>query len=234
MALRLKDICYRYPAGGGGTREKDAGARRIDEGRSPFELRCDSFELQPGQSVSVCGDNGSGKSTLAKLICGVLQPQAGTVSVDERSLTGASLATFGREVGYVFQEPAHQLFAPTVCDELLFVGRLMGADPTLQAKRAERLLARLDLSDLRERSPLRLSRGEQQRLAIAAVLMQDPHYLVLDEPSSGLDDASAERLIELLAELRAQGTGLCLITHDARLSVGATQVREMQNGVLRP
>ncbi|MCL2654458.1 MAG: energy-coupling factor ABC transporter ATP-binding protein [Coriobacteriia bacterium] len=214
MALKLSKVCYRYPESA--PQQSRAGDLATP---SPFTLRCDSLEIEPATMVCVTGANGSGKSTLSRLLCGILTPQAGAVLIDGDDLTGAPLAAFGRRVGYVFQEPAHQLFATTVIEELTCIGQLTTArreHPCLQ-QRAEALLRRFNLSDLRERSPQRLSHGEQQRLALAAVLMQEPRYLVLDEPSSGLDAASVEFLCQLLNELCQQGAGCCVITHDPRL-----------------
>jgi len=251
MALRLESVSYRYPAVAQAA--TGSGGAVASASLTPaFKLRCDHFEVEPGTSVCVTGDNGSGKSTLSKLLCGILKPDTGAVSIDDggggssegdsagagnsagRDLTGAPLAIFGRAVGYVFQEPAHQLFATTVIEELVFVGRLMGTDRAALDARAEDLLARFGLRDLRARSPLRLSRGEQQRLAIAAVLMQRPRYLVLDEPTSGLDTASADQLLAVRTELCAGGVGLCVISHDPRLRAYAQRAVRVEAGVVRP
>ena len=169
-------------------------------------LRDVSLQVRHGEIVALVGDNGAGKSTLARLIAGALKPGAGKVRV---SVEGAT----GQRVGLLLQNPTEQLFCDTVEEEVAFGPENLGMDSDL-----DRSLALADLAAQRTRSVERLSGGEQQRLALAAILALKPQVLVLDEPTLGQDWGHLTRFMELVRELRSQGAAVLLITHDAELA----------------
>lgn len=171
------------------------------------------------------GASGSGKTTLLQLFNGILAPTSGRVVVDgaelsDRRRTGpAGLDSLRRRVGLVFQFPEAQLFEETVFRDVAFGPRLAGfRDAALEA-RVRTALERvgLDFEAFRNRSPFRLSGGEKRRAAIAGVLANDPELLALDEPLSGLDHPSAERVERILAEYHSLGRTVLFVSHDMDL-----------------
>ena len=140
------------------------------------------------------GPNGSGKSTLVKQAIGLLRPQAGEVRVAGVPTTRQSVAQIAHTLGYVFQNPGHMLFAPTVREELAFGPRNLRRDPARIAQDVERALAITNLLPQAERPPLGLSFGQQKRVALAAILSMRPRILIMDEPTAGQDYAELHRL----------------------------------------
>lgn len=128
------------------------------------------------------------------------------------------MGEIGGRVGYLFQNPSRQLFASTVWQEMLFVPELLGEDLPRACGRAQELLVRFGLGELKERPVQVLSRGEKQRLAICTMLMGGAEFFILDEPTAGLDRTSREQLYRLLDELLAQGKGLAVISHSQELA----------------
>jgi energy-coupling factor transport system ATP-binding protein len=116
-------------------------------------------------------------------------------------------------VGYVFQNPDHQIFAPTVREEVGFGLKVLGESPTIIDRSVEEALAATGLTGYGERSPFLLSRGERQRVAVASVLAIKPPVIVLDEPTTGLDDRHQQDSLEMLSILNGQGHTIIIITH---------------------
>ena len=201
--------------------------------KAGFRLRGISFvvgsqeTIGSGEAVAITGPNGSGKTTLGKLLCGLLKPQSGAVLFDGEDTAGWSLGRRGQRIGYLFQEPARQLFAPTVLEELTFTQELAGISPKKAKQRAMELLSRFELEPLAQRSTITLSRGEQQRLAICALLLGKPGALVLDEPTTGLDARRKEILAQAMQEALHGGVSVLLISHDAAF-VRANAMRELR------
>jgi iron(III) transport system ATP-binding protein len=167
-----------------------------------------SLRVDHGAIVALVGPSGSGKTTLLRLIAGFEQPDAGTVRIGGRPVTGNGtwVEPEARRVGMVFQHGA------------LFPHLTVGANASFGATRAERATESLELVDLAHRSgayPHELSGGERQRLALARALAADPEVVLLDEPFAALDATLRQRLREEVAEiLRAAGTSALLVTHD--------------------
>ena len=162
--------------------------------------------IHRGEFVALLGGNGAGKTTLAKHFAGLLEPTSGTL----RSHAG--------RVGFVFQNPDHQIFANTVLDEAAFGPRNAELPDPKVAERAGRALKRVGLGDVAGLHPLRLGRGDRQRLAVASALAMNPDVLILDEPTTGLDWRGAKALMELLTDLNRDGTTIVMITHDLPLA----------------
>lgn len=196
--IALSHVVYSYPKGG-------------------FVFSCDEAEFPAGEVTLLTGPNGSGKTTLCRLLCGVLRPDKGYLLIDGEDATAWPLGRIGAHVGYLLQEPSRQLFRPTVFEELTFVPELLGRDPQETAAKAEALLAEFGLTRLKARSTLTLSRGEKQRLALAALLMGGAGFFILDEPTTGLDTDNRRILYDKIEELRERGAGFAVASHDREL-----------------
>ncbi len=155
-----------------------------------------------GEAVSLVGPSGSGKTTLLKLTNALLVPTEGRVTVDGLDTSNPEhLWDVRRRVGLIFQNPDNQLVSTTVERELAFGLENLGLDREEIGSRIESVISELRLAGLRDRSPHRLSGGEKQRVAIAAVLAMRPTHLVLDEPTSLLDTEGRREVWRIIDEL---------------------------------
>ena len=173
-----------------------------------------SLKIDRGDFVAIMGQNGAGKTTLVKHFNGLLKPTKGDVFVDGVNTRDESVATLARKVGYVFQNPDHQLFCETVEQEIAFALKNFGFKEELIEKRVKWALNLLGLTQYRESSPFMLSGGERKRVALASVLAWDPEVVVLDEPTIGQDYMQKERLRQFIMQLRSQGKTVVIVTHD--------------------
>jgi biotin transport system ATP-binding protein len=159
--------------------------------------------------IGVVGANGSGKSTLARMVNGLVSPTAGRVSVD-----GLDVARNGRDVrrrvGFVFTNPDNQIVMPTVREDVAFSLRRLRLSAADVAERVDRALDRFGLTELADRPAHRLSGGQKQLLALAAVLVIEPSVVVADEPTTLLDARNAALVERHFAELDEQ---LIVVTH---------------------
>lgn len=182
-----------------------------------------SMEIPQGSWISIVGHTGSGKSTLAQHMNALLLPDSGEVRVDGLSVRSKKdLRSIRRKVGLVFQYPEQQLFAETVSRELAFGPENWGMkiDRTFLMD----ILAQVGLSgDYLDRSPFKLSGGERRRVAIASVLAARPSYLVLDEPTAGLDAQGRRLLTDLLKRIHKSGTAIVMVTHDMDMAMELSQ-----------
>ncbi|GAB6101348.1 ABC transporter ATP-binding protein [Thermococcus atlanticus] len=179
-------------------------------------LRGIDFEMG-NEIVALVGPNGSGKTTLAKHLNGLLKPTKGEVIVDGLNTKEHSVAELSRIVGYVFQNPEHMFFEESVFREVAFGPRNLGLGGDEVEERVRWALEKVNLEGYEDRTPYSLSGGEKQRLAIACVLSMKPKYLVLDEPTTGLDEKSAESVRDIIRSLHREGHGILLITHEMDL-----------------
>ncbi len=183
-------------------------------------LHAVDLEVPAGWITGLLGPGGSGKTTLAQHLNGLLRPTKGQVLLDGSDIwrTGDAGAA-RREVGLVFQFPETQLFEETVQEDVAFGPRNHGHDEAESQRRAVSALEAVGLpaSEFGSRPPLTLSGGERRRAAIAGVLSIRPSFLVLDEPTAGLDPGNRERIADLLRQLAGDGHGLVLISHDMDL-----------------
>lgn len=168
-----------------------------------------NLDLYPGDLLALVGDNGVGKSTLALVAAGLIKPQAGKVRY-----RGGKRPRPGQDVALLFQDPAEQLFTDSVEEEVSFGPRNYGR---FNPEQHLQTLREADLYDLRERRPLALSVGQQQRTALAACLALRPRLLILDEPTLGQDWGHLSRLMVYLGKLSREGTAILLISHDYKL-----------------
>jgi energy-coupling factor transport system ATP-binding protein len=192
--VEVQDLSFAYPEG-------------------PRVLDAINLRIHPGEFLAIIGQNGSGKTTLAKHIVGLLGPGRGRVLLDGRDRATLRASETAREAGYVFQNPDHQLFAPTVAEEVAFGPRNFGLAPEEVQRRSAEALHAVGLEQHLDSDPFLLSKGERQRLAVASVLALRPRLLILDEPTTGLDYREQRRMMSLVSELNRAGIAIVMITH---------------------
>jgi energy-coupling factor transport system ATP-binding protein len=189
-----------------------ASGVRFGYDRTDPVIRDLDFAAAEGERIALVGPNGGGKSTLGRLLVGLLRPQHGRVNLRGLDPGRTPPATLARLAGYVFQRPEEQFLAQRVVDEVA-----LGLRPE-ELDAATQLMDRLGLplGTFGERSPYRLSGGEQRRLSLACALVRRPDVLVLDEPTFGQDRHGYEGLLSILRDLLSGGTCLIAATHDER------------------
>ncbi len=194
-------------------------------------LRKLSFDIRQGDFVAIIGANGSGKSTLVNNLVGLLRPDGGQITIDGRDIRETKVSDLVSDLGYVFQNPDHQLFANTVEDELRFSLRLRGLSDEEVEHRVTDALGVVGLEAARSRHPFSLSRGQRQNLAVATALIHNPKLILLDEPTTGQDRRNLSGLLGMLSELNQQGNTTIMITHDMDIVAAyATRVIVMADG----
>ena len=203
MPLSLEDIGYTYSPG---------------TGYSQRALEAVSFSVSPGELVLILGATGSGKSTLLRIAAGLLDGSEGIATIDGEPL---SRKTARGRVGLVFQDAEAQLFAETVAADVAFGPRNMGATDAEATAAAHDALERVGLppAEYAGRSPFSLSGGEARRAAIAGVLAFAPRYLLLDEPTAGLDARGRHAVGTIVSEARS-GAGVAVVSHSAEEFLG--------------
>jgi len=194
--IEVRDVYFTYPVAG------------------VEALKGVSLMVRNGEFVAIMGQNGAGKTTLAKQFSGLLKPSKGSVLVDGVNTRDISVAQLARKVGFVFQNPDHQLFSETVEEEIAFALRNFGFNSETIEKRVVWALNLLDLSEYRKSSPFMLSGGERKRVALASVLAWDPEVVILDEPTIGQDHRQKETLRQFILQLNLQGKTVVVVTHD--------------------
>ena len=177
-------------------------------------LRGLTVTIRDGEFVAIMGQNGAGKTTLVKHFNGLLKPTRGQVLVDTLDVTKTSIAKLSRNVGFVFQNPDHQLFSETVEEEISFALRNFGFNEDVVENRVTWALNLLSLTQYRKTSPFVLSGGERKRVALASVLAWDPKTLILDEPTIGQDYQQKEKLRQFIMQMETQEKTVIIVSHD--------------------
>ena len=193
--IEIENIFFRYPSG-------------------TEALKGVTLTIKDGEFVAIMGQNGAGKTTLVKQFNGLLKPSAGKVKIDNIQTTKTSIASLSKTVGFVFQNPDHQLFSETVEEEIAFALKNFGFKQETIEKQITWALNLLSLTQYRKTSPFMLSGGERKRVALASVLAWDPQILILDEPTIGQDHEQKERLRQFIIQLQTQGKTVVIVTHD--------------------
>lgn len=176
-------------------------------------LRGVDLTVRKGEFVAVLGQNGSGKTTLVKHLNGLLMPTEGSVTVAGLDTRKTSIYQLGKIVGYVFQNPDHQIFAGKVRDEVAYGPKLHGVpEDEIQARVADALKA-VGLEGSEEEDPFSLTKGERQRIAVASVLATKPQIIILDEPTTGLDYREQKSMMDLIKRLNEMGHTIIMVTH---------------------
>lgn len=173
-----------------------------------------NLQIKDGEFIAIMGENGAGKTTLVKMFNGLLKPTEGAVLVDGVNTREKSVAQLSRDVGLIFQNPDHQLFAETVREEVAFSLRNFGFKEDIIQRRITNVLTTLDLNRYEKSSPFVLSGGERKRVALAAVLAWDPKHVVMDEPTIGQDYLQKDHLRNFIVQITSQGKTVVIVTHD--------------------
>lgn len=203
MSINLANVFYTYMTG------------------TPFErqaLNDVSLTIEKGEILAIIGHTGSGKSTLVQHLNGLIKPLRGKVTIDGIDIAGrgSDAKQARQQVGMVFQYPEHQIFAETVYEDIAFGPRNRGFSAEKVDKQVHEAMAfvGLDFETFAQRSPFQLSGGQMRRVAIAGVVAMNPDYLVLDEPSAGLDPRSRNAVFkEIMALHKERGIAIVLVTH---------------------
>jgi len=194
MLLRVENIYFKYP----GSTEVLKGA---------------SFLVDRSEVVTIIGQNGSGKTTLLLVAAGLLEPQKGTVLLDEKPLR-EQLPEARKRIGMVFQDPNDQLFNPTIYDEIGFALRQLFPSEAEVDRRVRQIAEKFGLTALLARAPYKLSIGEKRRVNLASVLAYDPDVLLLDEPSANLSSRYVDETEEIVMRAKDDGKAVVIASHD--------------------
>lgn len=183
-----------------------------------------NLEIAEGSFTAIVGRTGCGKSTLVSHINALLSPSEGDVIIDEfvnssdKKKRTKRLKELRKKVGLVFQFPEYQLFEETVEKDVAFGPKNFGMKESEALAAAHQALREVGLNDsFFKRSPFELSGGEKRRVSIAGILACKPHYLVVDEPTAGLDPLGSKDMMDLFAQVHRAGTTIILVTHDMNL-----------------
>lgn len=190
-----------------------------------------NWTVPPGARVGVSGANATGKSTLLHICMGLRRAQSGSVKIyGKQCLTERDFHEVRARMGLLFQDSDDQLFCPTVLDDVAFGPLHLGATPTTAQAAAYEALDQVGLAGYEERITSRLSAGEKKCVALATILAMQPHTLLLDEPTSFLDEPSRERLLNVLNQLQVT---LIIVSHDrAFMDALTTRHYHLQDGQL--
>lgn len=199
VVAKAEDVWYRY-----------------DDGTTA--LQGIDLALYRGEMLALLGPNGSGKTTLAKILAGIYRPYRGHVEILGQDLSSRRVrANLPRSVGYVFQNPDHQLFRRKVSDEVEYGLKNLRVDAAHRREAIATALEAVGLTRYADEDPLFLGKGQRQRLAVAAVLAMGPEILIVDEPTTGQDYRMVTGIMSLLSDLQQKGKTILVITHDMTL-----------------
>lgn len=176
-----------------------------------------SFSAERGEFIGLVGPNGAGKTTLIKHLNALLTPPLGTVLLEGKDLHFEKPETIFHSVGIVLQNPDHQIFNTTVAQELEFGLKNLGMPVKKRRARVTDLIGMLDLEEYRHAHPHTLSRGIRQVLCCASIICMEPKLLLIDEPTTGLDDLLIRMIMGMIVDLNARGTTVLMISHDQKL-----------------
>ncbi len=208
-AVEVRNLRFHYPDG-------------------PEILRGLDLTIPQGQFVTLVGVNGAGKTTLVRHFNGLLRPSGGSVTILGQPTAGRPIGALARQVGFLFQRPEQQLFAPTVREEVSYGPQRLRL-PDVET-RVARALARFNLEPVAALPPAVLSYGLRRAVTLAALAALETPILVLDEPTTGLDGYGWAQLLHWLAERRAAGVTLIVVTHEPALAACADRLIAMEAG----
>ncbi|MGH3727307.1 MAG: ABC transporter ATP-binding protein [Micromonosporaceae bacterium] len=199
VVIQSEALTYRYPSG--------------IEALTEVDLR-----VRQGEFVALLGRNGAGKTTFARHLNGLLRPTSGYLEINGRPTAGRKVHELATEVGYVFQNPDHQIFAASVAEEIGFGLKNLGHSEDEIADRVAEVLEQVGMPGTARLHPYRLGKGQRQRLAVASVLALRPRILVIDEPTTGQDWHGSVAIMDLVRGLNEAGHTIVVITHDMPLA----------------
>jgi energy-coupling factor transport system ATP-binding protein len=216
-AVVVRGLTYRYVPGG------------------PAVLQNVYFNVRQGEILAVTGLSGCGKSTLCYCLGGFIPhcqggEMSGEILINGKNTRNLRMAALALEVGMVFQDPDTQLFSPTVEDEVAFAPENLCLAPDRIRERVDQGLKTLGMCSFTEVNPNRLSGGEKQKIALAAVLALDPSVLILDEVMSQLDDESRKQVVGVLQNLKEAGKTIIVVEHNLEVLHFADRLMVMRDG----
>jgi energy-coupling factor transport system ATP-binding protein len=185
-------------------------------------LKETNLEITAGEVLGVVGQNGSGKTTLVKHFNGLLRPTSGKLLINGEGAKSKPIHELAGKVGYVFQNPNHQLFATTVKAELEFGPTNLGLSPDEIEKRVQQAVEFFDIKHLLESHPYRLAFPLRKLVAMASIYTMGPDVFVLDEPTTGQDHGGSNMVRKLVNRLREQGKTVVIVSHDMALIAEVT------------
>lgn len=189
------------------------------------------LKISRGDFLAIVGKNGSGKTTLVKTINRLVEPTDGDVILMGDRVKGLRRSDIGKRVGYVFQNPDHQIFAESVFEEVCFAPRNFGFSEEVVKQRALEAIRTVGLEGYENSDPFMLTRGEREKVAVASILSATPEIIVLDEPTTGLDWREIKGTMEMLKRLNEAGKTIIIITHNMRVVAEYVKtVLAMRNG----
>lgn len=201
-----------------------------------------NLEIYKGEMIALIGQNGSGKTTLSKCLNGLYKPTRGNIIVDGLNSKKSSIVQMVKRVGYVFQNPDHQLFNSNCWDEIAYGPRNIELSEDEVKERVEEAISVVGLPEMfHNEHPFFLSKGLRQRVAIASILALRPQVIIVDEPTTGQDTKQSLEIMDFLQELNeTHGHTIIIITHDmpivgkyARRVIAMAQARIMADGTTR-
>jgi len=198
IAVQVSDLFYQYNS-------------------SQPALRGINLTIKTGEFVALIGQNGAGKTTLAKHFNGLLKPTRGEIIVEGMNTLQYDSSDLSKTIGYVFQNPDHQIFSATVEKELEFGLKNAGYKGQEIKQRVDEVLQYTGLERYRSVHPFSLGKGERQMIAVASILALKPKLLIIDEPTTGSDWAGVQSMMALICKLHAAGTTIIMISHDMDL-----------------
>ncbi len=199
--IRASDVSFTYPSG-------------------VNVLQHISFQINSGEFVALIGQNGAGKTTLLKQLNGLLKPTAGNLFIDGVNTKDSSTGELAQKVGYLFQNPDHQIFLPTVEKEIGFGPANLDLSKAEVKERVQDAAGQVGLTPYLKENPLFLSKGQRQRVAFASLLSMRPEVMVLDEPTTGQDYQEGIEIMEMVKGLHRKGHTIVFVTHDMELVAG--------------
>ena len=213
MIIELDNICFSY-----------------EKGKPVLNNLC--FSLPKGEKLGLIGYNGSGKTTLMHIIMGLLKPSSGTIRVLGKQIeTKKDLVAVRRTIGFLFQNADDQLFCPTVLEDVAFGPLNLGKSPKEARIMAMETLEKLNLKGFEDRITHKLSGGEKKLVSLATVLVMQPKALLLDEPTTGLDEDARFRIESLLNRL---AISTIIVSHEYDFLAATTQkIYSMEAGQIR-
>lgn len=178
-----------------------------------------NLNIYKGELLGIMGQNGAGKTTLIRTLNGLIKPNKGEIFIQGENINNKSIAQVSKNVGIIFQNPEHQLFANSVKEEIEF--SLKSFDMTKEEKqqKVEQVLEEFDFKKYEDRSPLNLSGGEKKKLALASIISRDPEILIFDEPTLGQDAKEIRFFIDLIQNERQKGKTIIIITHNVEFTL---------------
>jgi len=195
-----------------------------------------NLEIQDNDFIAIVGPSGSGKTTLLSILGGMMAPSTGNVTLDGQSLYDLAIderaKLRGEKIGFVFQS-FNLVGWLSACENVQIPLMLSGKTADEQRCRALELLNRVGLSDRADHLPSELSQGQQQRVALARTLANDPQVILADEPTGNLDSETRQQVMNYLAEFHNDGRTIVLVTHDSDTAAFAKRTIQLVDGITR-